>query len=154
MIQENGMIQVEIEPKPKHVPLHYQPIYKVSQILLILNYNTGSTKSASISFLHTIAWAMRDKENEKILSELKGGYRRTLVPWCYEPALDKAVIIALVNGYCIRQAGGKIKLAEKGRILLRVIEKHSLFASKINLLKRLGEIPSDLIDSKQSWETN
>lgn len=146
------MIQIDIKPKAKYLPLQYQPIYKVTQILLILSYCTGNSKSASISLLHTIAWAMRDKENEKILTDFNNGKRKSLVPWCYEPALDKALVIAIVNSYCSRQVGGKIKLAKKGASLVQIIKKENFFKKEIRLLESIGTISETLISTKYHWE--
>ncbi|MBE7685491.1 MULTISPECIES: hypothetical protein [Tenacibaculum] len=146
------MKETIINPKPVYIPLHLQPIYRVSQILLILYINTGSSKSATISLLQTIAWAMRDEQNMKILIDYKNNLRNTLVPWCFEPALDKALIIALVNDYCIKQIGGKIKLTPKGKKFVELINNNSLFKKQIDLLENIGDV-SKIISEKQNWKT-
>jgi hypothetical protein len=145
------MIEIIIEPKSVYLPLHLQPIYRVSQILLILNYNTGSSKSATISLLQTIAWSMRDEDNLKILMDYKEEKRHSLVPWCFEPALDKALILALVNGYCERLVGGKIKLTKNGRKLIEIIIKNDLFKIQIASLKKIGDV-SKILNEKQIWQ--
>ncbi len=146
------MKEIKINPKPVYVPLHLQSTYRVSQILLILNINTGTSKSATISLLQTIAWSMRDKQNMKILIDYKSNLRNTLVPWCFEPALDKALIIALVNEYCTRQVGGKIKLTSKGKKVIDLINENNLFIPQIEILENIGDV-SKIISEKQNWKT-
>jgi hypothetical protein len=145
------MIEIISNPKSVYVPVHLQPVYRVSQILLILNYNTGSSKSATISLLQTIAWAMRDEENFKILMDYKEEKRHSLVPWCFEPALDKALILALVNEYCERLVGGKIKLTKKGKKLIELIIKDNLFKTQITSLKKIGDVSKKLTEN-QIWQ--
>ena len=131
--------------------MHLQPIYRVSQILLILNYNTGTSKSATITLLQTIAWSMRDANNLKILMDYKEEKRHSLVPWCFEPALDKALILALVNGYCERLVGGKIKLTKDGKKLIEIIIKNNLFEIQITSLNKIGDV-SKILNEKQTWQ--
>ena len=145
------MIEIISNPKSVYVPVHLQPVYRVSQILLILNYNTGSSKSATISLLQTIAWAMRDEENFKILMDYKEEKRHSLVPWCFEPALDKALILALVNEYCESLVGGKIKLTKKGKKLIELIIKDNLFKTQITSLKKIGDVSKKLTEN-QIWQ--
>jgi hypothetical protein len=95
---------------------------------------------------------MRDEENMKILMDYKNEIRNTLVPWCFEPSLDKALIIALVNNYCIKQVGGKIKLTIKGKKMIEIINKNNLFSKQIQLLEKIGDI-SKIINEKQNWKT-
>ncbi|QXP58814.1 hypothetical protein [Olleya sp. HaHaR_3_96] len=145
------MIDIIAIPKTVYVPMHLQPIYRVSQILLILNYNTGSSKSATISLLQTIAWSMRDEDNFRILMDYKEEKRHSLVPWCFEPALDKALILALVNGYCERLVGGKIKLTKDGKKLIETIIDNNLFKKQIASLEKIGDV-SKILNEKQIWQ--
>ncbi|SNR15796.1 hypothetical protein [Tenacibaculum jejuense] len=145
------MIEIISNPKSVYVPIHLQPVYRVSQILLILNYNTGSSKSATISLLQTIAWAMRDEGNLKILMDYKEEKRHSLVPWCFEPALDRALILALVNQYCERLIGGKIRLTKKGKKLVELVIKDNLFKTQITSLKEIGDV-SKILTEKQTWQ--
>ena len=147
------MIEIIVEPKAIYVPLYYQPLYKVSQILMILDNCGGRNKSASISFLHTIAWAIRDEENLKILLDYKLGNRTTLVGWCYEPELEKALLIAYANEYCELLHNGKIKLRPKGQELVAIINNHILFEKQKKSLEQIGEIKHNSIDHNQNWDT-
>ena len=144
------MIEINVNPKPIYTPLHLQPIYRVAQVVLILNYTTGSSKSATISMLQTIAWSMRDERNLQVLLDFKDDIRHNLVPWCFEPALDRALIIAIINGYCERLTGGKIKLTKTGKKLIGTIEENDYFQDQINSLKRIGDV-SKLLGYKQNW---
>jgi hypothetical protein len=146
------MIEIVVEPKPIYVPLYYQPLYKVSQILLILYYNVGIKKSASISFLHTIAWAMREEKNLIILLNYKNNQRNNLVGWCYEPIIERALIIAMINDYCERLKDGTIKLKIKGQEVVDLIIFNSLFDEERKILQEIGIIEPNLIDFNQNWE--
>ncbi|MCT4618361.1 MAG: hypothetical protein N4A62_03120 [Marinisporobacter sp.] len=145
------MIKINISEQKQYVPLRYQPIFKVAQVLQILKYSTGKGKSASLSYLHTIAWAIRSDANTKLLIEFKSGKRNSLVPWCFEPAIDKAIIIALVNGYCKRLLGGKIKIDKKGEKVLKILEDNHLLAQQMVRLKCFGNLTNKLTEN-QTWE--
>jgi hypothetical protein len=147
------MIEIVVEPKAVYVPLYYQPLYKVAQILLILNYNGGKKKKASISFIHTIAWAMREDDNLEILLQYKKGKRNSLVSWCYEPVLERALIIAFVNNYCERLKTGEIKLTIDGQSIVDKILLHNLFQKERDILSRIGEINPKSIDHNQKWDS-
>lgn len=148
------MIEIVVEPKDAYIPLYYQPLYKVSQILLILHYNGGEKKISTISFLHTIAWAMREEDNLEILLQYKKGKRDSLVSWCYEPVLERALIIALVNDYCKRLKTGEIQLTIKGQNIVDTILWNYYFEKEREILYRIGFIDPKSIDYDQNWDTN
>lgn len=146
------MIEIIIAPKSNYIPLYYQPIYKVAQLLLILDTNSNR-RSASISFLHTIAWAMRSEENTQLLLDLKNKKREHLVDWSYEPIMGKVISIALINKYCkLLSSNGKIKLTSKGASLIKIIRQANLFEEERNTLNKIGLIDSDLLTPDKEWE--
>lgn len=156
-------IEITITPNPFYVPLYHQPTYKVAQILMILEYTTDGKREASVAHLHTVAWAMRDKEYFDILMKYISRKREKLVSWCYEPFLQKALIIALVEGYCVRTEKGNIKLTTKykskelfsGLDIIQFIEVNYLFYEQRSVLSRIGnelEIYKTKLSSKQDWE--
>lgn len=147
----NNKIEIKLLPKSTYVPLIYQPIYKVVQILAILTYNTGSSNSASITHLHFMAWALRSKSNEQVIIDYSSGKRNNVVPWCFEPALDKAVIMVIINEYCTRLSGGKIKLTAKGKKLIKDVEVNKLFKNMINVLSNIGVV-KESEDVFNNWE--
>lgn len=143
-------IEIKLVSKSAYVPLIYQPIYKVILILAILTYNARSS-SATMTLLHFITWAERNKSNEKILLDYTSGKRKHVVPWCFEPALDKAIIIAIINNYCTKLGGGKIKITAKGKKLVKEIELHNLFKNRINALKQIGLVEEN-DNLTNNWE--
>lgn len=156
-------IEIVITSNQLYVPLYHLPSYKVAQILMILEYTTNGKKEASIAHLHTIAWAMRDRKYLKILLDYIDGKRDKLVSWCYEPFLQKAIIIALVKGYCIRLENGNIKLTTKstktltsGIDIIQDIEFNYLFQQQRHILSLIGnsiQATNFTLNAKQNWHT-
>lgn len=133
------MINIIGTPKKSYLPLHLQPIYRVSQILMIL-YLNANKKYTDISLLQMVAWAMLDKKNMRTLLQQKQS-KSINIPGAFEPALERALIITLVSGYCIRSSStGKIKITEKGKKTIHLIFKENLFTEQIALLKNIGDL--------------
>lgn len=128
------MIEISGRPKSSYVPLHLQPIFRVAQLLLILNFNTGKGKSATISLLQTVLWSIRTDKN------LKKELNYSKIPGVFEPALDRVLILAIANGYCSKLKGGKIKITPKGKEIIKIILDNNLFQNQVVKLNEIGDV--------------
>ena len=152
------MIEVKLDIKPIPVPIIYQPIYKLIMLLAVLKYGTSKPHNATFLKLHLYLWGLRSEENYNVLKQLQKKERNSILPWSFEPALDKVVTIAIINNYCtkeIRTAELQIKITNEGESLLQKIEDLELFNEDISKIKAIGIIPQSSIKTASSnWKLN
>jgi predicted transcriptional regulator len=152
------MIKVKLDIKPIPVPLLYQPIYKLIMLLAVLKYGTSKPHTSTFLKLHLYLWGLRSEENYTVLKQLQKKERNTVLPWSFEPALDKVVTIAIINNYCkqeIKSTELQIQITPEGKTLLQKIEELELFSEDISKIKEIGIIPQTSIKAASSnWKIN
>ena len=152
------MIQVKLDIKPIPVPVLYQPIYKLIMLLAVLKYGTRKPYNATFLKLHLYLWALRSEENYNTLVQLQKKERNSILPWSFEPALDKVVTIAIINNYCTKEIKStelQIKITTEGESLLQKIEDLELFNEDLSKIKAIGIIPlSSIKMANSNWKLN
>jgi hypothetical protein len=152
------MIEVELNIKPIPVPIIYQPIYKLIMLLAVLKYGARKPHNATFLKLHLYLWGLRSEENYNVLKQLQKEERNSILPWSFEPALDKVVTIAIINNYCtkeVKSAELQIKITTEGESLLQKIEDLDLFNEDISKLKAIGIISQSSIKmANNNWKLN
>jgi hypothetical protein len=152
------MIEVKLDIKPIPVPIIYQPIYKLIMLLAVLKYGTSKSHNATFLKLHLYLWGLRSEENYNVLKQLQKKERNSILPWSFEPALDKVVTIAIINNYCTKEIKStelQIKITSEGESLLQKIEGLELFNEDISKIKAIGIIPQSSIKTASSnWKLN
>lgn len=151
------MIEVKFKNKPIPVPLIYQPVYKIVMLLAILKYGTKKQK-VSLLTLNIYFWSIRSEKNHKILLDISKKSRDSIIPWSFEPGLEKTINLAIVGKYCTRFINNgtfEIKLELAGEKLLHEVEKLQIFNGDITKIKSIGAIPaSRLQKSATNWNLN
>ena len=152
------MIKVELDIKPIPVPLLYQPVYKLVLLLAVLRYGTSKPHNSTFLKLHLYLWGLRSEENYNVLMQLKKTERNSILPWSFEPALDKVVTIAIINNYCTKEIKSnelQIKITAEGESFLKKIEGLELFSEDISKIKAIGIIPlSSIKTASGNWKLN
>jgi len=101
-------------------------------------------------------WALANEENLKILLEIKGKIRTSVVPWVFQPAMSKVITLAVINGLCkrdIKSTDLQVQLMPEGAEVLRKIEALDIFTAEINKIKAVGIIPASTITSvNKNWK--
>jgi predicted transcriptional regulator len=137
------------------VPLHYQPVYKIAIILAILRFGSSKGK-ATISKLHLYAWGLRSDDNYELLKKINTNNNSSNIEfWGVEPALERAVIIANIKDYCIREEKGNrlyFKITKKGDEFLDYILRNELFEEYIYIIKNIGIIAESKVDKLKKGE--
>ena len=134
----------------RKTPLYpsYRPMYKVSQILLILHYN-GYAGKASLLKLHLFSWAMKSYENMNSLKEfVTSNYEQKLHFFGIESTLNRALNLAYAEKL-IDFENGSYKLLEKGKLFAgQLIEDETLFVNEKQVLQLVGKkIPERIINN-------
>lgn len=152
------MINVNLDLKPIPAPLEYQPIYKIALLICILKYGCSKPHNATLLKLHIYMWALLTEENLNILLEAKAGTRTSLVPWTFQPGMEKVITLSIINGFCIREIKSalfQVKLTSGGAELINRLEAEGIFTEKIDQIKRIGIIPQKTIKLLNSnWKIN
>lgn len=134
----------------RKTPLYpnYRPMYKVSQILLILYFN-GYAGKASLLKLHLFSWALKSYENMNSLKEfVTSNYEQKLHFFGIESTLNRALNLAYAEKL-IDFDNGSYKLLEKGKSFAEeIIEDETLFTNEKQVLKLIGKkIPEKIINN-------
>lgn len=152
------MIEVKLDIKPIPVPILYQPVYKMIMLLAVLKYGAGKSQNSTFLKLHLYLWGLRSEVNYNVLKQLQKKERNTILPWSFEPALDKVVTIAIINNFCTKEIKSKelqIKLTAEGHSLLQRIEDLELFTEDISRIKAIGVISQSTIKTaSNNWKLN
>ena len=92
-----------------------RPQWRIAVILLILNEaSRGST--SSMAKLHLITWMVRQPYRWELFEEILEGSRRPFgLIVRYEPALVRAIELALGEGLVEFLSGARVKLTDRGQ---------------------------------------
>ena len=136
--------KISFAKRPIPIPPDYRPMFKLSQIVLILGLCCRSNK-ATLLKLHLFAWALKSIENSTLLAEwVDANFSTELAVWGIEPTLNRAIQYALAENICERQ-GTSIALTDKGLCLLEKIKSDSeLLLAEKTLLYHIGKRISDI----------
>jgi hypothetical protein len=127
---------------------NYRPMYKVSQILMVLYYN-GFAGKASLLKLHLFSWGLKSTENlDTLKTFVTSNFKNKLHFFGIESTLNRALNLAYAEKL-IDFKNGSYSLLEKGRNFAESIDKDdSLFISEKHVLKLIGKkIPEKVINN-------
>lgn len=107
--------------RPIPLPAEYRPMYKIAVIVMILKYNCRNSMSSLLK-LHLFSWALGSKENrEGLQSYISNNFVTEFSVWGIEPALNRALQIAVAENICEFIKGKNYKLTEKGNKFFELI---------------------------------
>ncbi len=140
---------IVFDSKPIAVPYNYRVSYKIAQLLLIISL-CCSRGGCSLIKLHMISMSFNSDASMEQMERFSNGLLSEIPLVRFDPAVNRALLIAINEGLITQQQDGKVKLSPKGRLYvskimdeddLMVREKKHLNAisSKITE-KRIGEI--------------
>lgn len=124
----------------------YRPMYRVAQILMILNYN-GYGGKASLLKLHMFSWALKSSKNmEELKSFVVSNHRTRLRFFGIESTLNRALNLAYAEGL-IGFSNGIYSLKDKGIQFADELDKdEELFIEEKQYLKFIGKkVPEKII---------
>ena len=130
---------ITFSKRPISIPADYRPSYKISQICLVLKYACIGDKSSLLK-LHLISWGFKNVENRKsLLKFVVSPDTSELKVWGIEPTLNRALQIAVADGFC-SYLNGNYKLENKGlEFTMKIEEDNEIFSEEIELLKKIGK---------------
>ncbi|WP_089660442.1 hypothetical protein [Franzmannia pantelleriensis] len=145
------MTKLTFNRKPMPIFAEYRPLYKVSQLLMVLMISSRGGKS-SIVRLHLFNWALKnDKRKEALLSASKTGTLDIDV-WGLDPSLNAAIQFAVAEKLVTQNSSG-ITLERKGKDFLGDILKNELMVEDKNYLEKIGKKITErmILKVSESW---
>jgi len=129
---------LKFSKKPISIPVDYRPMYKISQIVMILSITCIGNKSSLLK-LHLLSWALKDYKNkDEVLELIKNNYDTDIAVWGIEPALNRALLFCVSENICTIESG-KYLLTKKGEEFFKLIIKADVFKEEFDFLKFIGK---------------
>ena len=129
----------------------YRPLFKISQILLILFLNSRGGKSSLIR-MQLFNWSLKDPLRVKVLTIAANSGVLNLNVWGMDPSLNSAIQFGMAEGLIERNSNG-ISITEAGRKYVGAILKDEEFKGIYSVLIDIGKSITEkmVTQSSESW---
>ena len=142
-MKENELIlkKLSFTQRPIPIPADYRPIYKIALLVLILRLCCRS-ETSNLLKLHLFSWALTsDKNLMKLREYVTSNFQTDFSVWGIEPALNRALQLAIAENICEVVNGKNYKLTEKGFKFYEMINSDKeLFNNEKIFLNFIGKI--------------
>lgn len=118
------------------IPEH-RPMYKISQILLILKISSQGSKS-SLLRLHLFNWALKDEQRSRMLVNSAESKILSFGVWGMDPALNMALNYAAAEEL-IKKSSAGYEITKKGQDFLKNGSITELFDDEVKVLTTVGK---------------
>jgi hypothetical protein len=120
-MEELHIKNITFTKRPIPLPAEYRPMYKIALIVMILKCCCRG-ESSSLLKLHLFSWALTSEKNMKELREyVTGNFTSDFSVWGIEPALNRALQLAVAESICDIVNGKNYQLTEKGKKFFEMI---------------------------------
>lgn len=130
----------------------HRPIYKITQLLLVL-YLSSRGKKSSLIRLHLFSWVLKDDKRKKALLESSSEGRMVFGIWGVDPAVNISLQFAEAEGL-VDKAGTSYKLTKVGIKYIEGVGESLAFKGDFDFLKSLGRKITEGMVGKivKGWE--
>lgn len=152
LIAERRRLRFERRPSP--VLVEHRPIYKISQLLLVLYMSSRGGKS-TLPRLHLFNWALKRTDRIQRLVDAAKARVLHMTAWGFDPALAIAIRFAIAEDL-VQPTSTGYQLSEKGKTFIAEVLKDSdAFADERVLLTQIGkDITEAMVDKvAKGWES-
>lgn len=146
------MSKLTFHRKPMPILADYRPLYKITQVLLIL-FLCSRGKKSSLIRLHLISWAIKDSKRKSILLESANRNKVQFGVWGVDPSVNFSLQYSLAERL-IEMSGASYKLTQKGINFISKVGENDVLEGDFNYLKSLGRrITEGMVQSiVEEWE--
>jgi hypothetical protein len=130
------MSKVTFHRKPMPLMAEHRPIYKITQILLVLHLASRGKKSSLIR-LHLFSWVLKDERRKEILTESVKYDKILFGVWGVDPAVNISLQYAEAEEL-IEKAGLSYRLTQRGAEYASKIDAGMAFRDDYLFLQSLG----------------
>ncbi|OQK15443.1 hypothetical protein AU255_18415 [Methyloprofundus sedimenti] len=146
------MNKITFHRKPMPILADYRPLYKITQVLLIL-FLCSRGKKSSLIRIHLISWAIKDSRRKSILLESAKKNKVHFGVWGIDPAVNFALQYSL-GEKLVEMSGVSYKLTDKGVNYIKKIGEDDILEGEYSFLKSIGcRITEGMVQSiVEEWE--
>ena len=140
--------------RPSPVLVEHRPLYKITQLLLVLHISSRGGKS-TLPRLHLFNWALKSTERIQKLVEAAKAKALNMTAWGFDPALAIAIRFAVAEDLVEPTSTG-YQMTEKGRsFIAEVLKDASAFAPERKLLTQISkDITEGMVETvAKGWES-
>lgn len=140
--------------RPSPVLIEHRPLYKITQLLLVLQMSSRGGKS-TLPRLHLFNWALKNTDRIQKLVDAAEAKVLNMTAWGFDPALAIAIRFAVAENL-IKATSTGYQITEKGQAFIsEVIKDTDVFASERKLLTKIGkEITEGMVEKvAKEWES-
>jgi hypothetical protein len=151
---------VAVEPRrlrfvrrPSPVLVEHRPLYKITQLLLVLHMSSRGGKS-TLPRLHLFNWALKSTDRIRKLVDAAKAKELSMTAWGFDPALAIAIRFAVAENLLHTSSTG-YQLTDKSRAFItEVLKDTDAFASERKLLTQIGkDITEGMVEKvAKGWE--
>ncbi|MDU1053376.1 hypothetical protein [Clostridium baratii] len=131
-------LKVKVSRRKREIPVKYRLFYRLSQVLMILQYN-GHGGVASLNKINVIIKAIDDEDERYSILKFIDDKLDGKLTIQYDPTINRVLIVAYGEKLISIQNSGKFKITEKGKIFIKKIEEQSILQDDIKFLKKVGK---------------
>jgi hypothetical protein len=147
-------VPYSFEARPEPLPGSLRPQRRVPLLLLLIDKARGGT--ASWKALHVLSWALRHPSHRELLLALRQNDDelpdRALVR--LEPALDRAIDLAVGLGYLETNQRRTFTLTERGRAVVETVRSSDALAEERAFLDQIGgKVTQREVDRLLEWRS-
>jgi len=138
-------MKIKITQKPFHISANARVVYRIIQLLLILQFSKG--KSAFLSKIHLLIWVLEKKERMDLLLRSKElDYNKSIGLWSISNYTNQALLYMYEDDFC-KISGRTYSLTDKGKkFIKKIIDDKEVFLDEKAFFKQLGSIREKDID--------
>jgi hypothetical protein len=155
MAEERDSIAADIDRpfrfkrRPMPIAAELRPDWKMATLLLILHLSSMGGKS-SLKRLHILNWAVRSARHREEFDQVRDHLSPLFgFQFRFEPALARAVDLAVGDGVVEWVGGDRLKITTRGKRWIERIENdESLLQDERAFLKRIGKTITETMASE------
>ena len=131
--------EIIFELKPDAVPYNYRISYKLSQLCLIIGYNTTGNVGCSLVKLHILSSAFNAESYMKLLNNYLNGTSANMIVR-FDSAVNRGVKYAFAEELIYQLKNGTFRLTEKGeQFISKINAEADLLLKEKEYLSTLGK---------------
>lgn len=141
--------------RPSPVLVEHRPLYKITQLLLVLQMSSRGGKS-TLPRLHLFNWALKNTDRIQKLVDAAEAKVLNITAWGFDPALAIAIRFAVAENMLETTSTG-YQITDKGRTFINeVLKDTDAFAPERKLLTKIGkDITEGMVEKvAKGWESS
>ncbi|MDO9488841.1 MAG: hypothetical protein Q7J32_10745 [Sphingomonadaceae bacterium] len=131
----------------------FRPERRVAVCMLIVDKSRAGR--ASWKAMHVLSWALQSPKRVEMLTNLTSGTDLLDMPVVrFEPALDRALDLALGLGFLTRDGGGPFELTDAGREALAEVRQAGVLELEVAALAAVnGKVSNRDVERLLEWRS-